>query len=185
MSVDPALFEEIQRESSVAWREFSNSLEGAFHHFLPADYGLVLESLVELRSRADSFLELGSGVGTVTILADLVGFQATGIEIEPELVRLSYALAEQFDSRAEFVEGSFVPVEFRDEIALQDPDFPAVTDGIDAFEELGMEISDFDLVYAYPWPGEEEWMMELVRRFSGPQTLFLAYRGEEGIRTYQ
>src|SRR2546423_1671474 len=55
------------------------------------------------------FCEWGSGFGVVTCLAAMIGFDACGIEIEPDLVAAARRLAADFDLSAEFVCGSFVP----------------------------------------------------------------------------
>lgn len=179
--LDDEMFEELRRQGTLAWSEFSGRRGGAFHRFIPADYDLARHHLHELRGLSNSFVELGSGVGVITILADLLGFDAYGIEIEPELIDVSLDLAEDLHSRATFTEGSFVPQAYRDEIELLSGDFHTVTEGADAYEELGLELADFDLVYAYPWPGEEDWIHELVRRHASPSTLFTTYSSVEGF----
>lgn len=172
--------EALLREGAEAWRDFLSGRGKLFHGFIPADLRGALEALEPLRHECQSFLELGSGIGVITILADLLGFEASGIEVVPELLDTSRRLAEQFDSGAQFVEGSFVPPEYRDQIDLLDAEFHTVTEGADGYEELGMEIGDFDLVYGYPWPGEEEWMTQLVRSGAGPHTRMLHYSVTDG-----
>lgn len=168
------------RDGAEAWRDFLASRGKLFHGFIPADAQGALEALMPLRDECQSFLELGSGIGLITILADLLGFEAYGIEIVPELWDTSVRLAEDHGSNATFVEGSFVPTDFRGEIDLLDADFHTVTEGADGYEELGMELCDFDLVYGYPWPGEEDWMTELVRSGAGPHTRMLRYSVSDG-----
>lgn len=182
--LDPELLDGLLRAGAEAWRDFSQTHGGTFHRFIPADYRDAHDLLVRERGRANSFLELGSGFGVVTILADLLGYDAYGIELEPELVDVSIGLAEDFQSDATFVEGTFVPAEFRDEVALLDPDFLSVTatEGADAYAELEMDLADFDLVYVYPWPGEEEWAAELVARHGGPQTRMVTYSVRDGFQ---
>ena len=46
----------------------------------------------------------------------------------------------------------------------------------------GMDLCDFDLVYAYPWPGEEDWLFELMRRHARPDAMLLTYEVCEGFR---
>lgn len=168
------------RRGAEAWREFLSGRGKLFHGFIPADTRAALDALHPLREDCQSFLELGSGIGVITILADLLGFEASGIEVVPELLDTSRRLAEEFDSSAQFVEGSFVPPDYRDQIDLLDAEFHTVTEGADGYEELGMEICDFDLVYGYPWPGEEEWMTQLIRSGAGPHTRMLRYSVTDG-----
>ncbi|MEM7309203.1 MAG: hypothetical protein AAF682_21140 [Planctomycetota bacterium] len=177
--------DELLRLGTEAWNEFSRRRQGTFHTFIPADQREAYGELLRLRGRASSFLELGSGVGVITVLADLLGYDAYGIEIEPELVAASEDLAARLDSGATFVSGSFVPPDYRDEVDLLPGDWVTVCEGADAYEELGMDLSDFDLVYAYPWPGEEDWLSELVRRHAGPHTTLLTYVAGEGFLVSQ
>ena len=179
--IDDDRLTQLFRRGSEAWDEYRARCDGRYSSFIPADYRAAYDALRRLRARAHSFLELGSGAGVITILADLLGFEAYGIEIEPELVQIARDLAQASDSNATFEEGSFVPVDFRDSVELLDGDFLTVTEGADAYGELGMEIADYDLVYAYPWPGEEDWIEELVRREAGLHTALLTYSVSDGF----
>ena len=153
------------------------------HRFVPCDPHAAYTALRELRSKATTFIELGSGAGIVTILADLLGFEAYGIELEPWLVERSNELAERFGSKAIFAEGTFVPADYQDEIEHLAADVHTPTGGADGFEELGLELVDFDLVYAFPWPGEEDWLFELMRRHARSNAILLTYGATEGFCT--
>jgi SAM-dependent methyltransferase len=180
-ALDPGRLDELLRWGAEAWRDFLAGRGGVFHGFIPADHRGAYEALLARRGDAHSVLELGSGVGLITILADLLGFDAYGIELDPELFGISLDLAQRAGSGATFVEGSFVPPDWRDEISLLDPDFLTPTEGADAYDELGWDMSNFDLVYAYPWPGEEDWIEALVRAHAGPHTRLLTYSGTDGF----
>ncbi len=173
--------DELLAAADVGWRDFRSARGERFHGFIPADPRDAWEALIRERSTSASFLELGAGMGVIAILADWLGYDAWGIEIVPELVTASRDLAERFDSGARFIEGSFVPPAFRDEIELLSADFLTLTEGADAYDEMGMSLADFDLVYAYPWPGEEDWLAELVRREAGPHTRLLTYSVSDGF----
>jgi predicted RNA methylase len=152
-----------------------------FDTFVPTDYAAAFTELVGLRPRADRFVELGAGAGVVTILADLLGYEAYGIEIDPRLVEEARHLAAQFSSRAEFVQGSFFPPGERDRVELLDPTFHTETEGRDAWAELGLELRDFDLIYSYPWPGEEDLHDELFRRHARRGAWLLRYGSRDGF----
>ena len=162
-----------------AWRATSSTRSPLF---VPSDYAEALVVLRGLTDRASTFVELGSGSGVVTVMADLLGFEAYGIELDPWLVERSIELAETMGSGATFVEGSFVPPDYQDEIEHQSGDHLTPTDGARAYDEIGLDLDDFDLIYAYPWPGEEDWLDELVRRFARPEALLLAYDSSGGFR---
>ncbi|MDP6740556.1 MAG: hypothetical protein QF404_11165 [Planctomycetota bacterium] len=172
--------ESLLREGNQIWETFIEARGGTFHHLIPADAEGAYQQLRQLRERHHTFLELGSGMGVITILADLLGFEAHGIEIEEGLVDLSRDLAERHGSSASFTQGSFVPAGHRDEVHLLDGEFHTIAEGPDAYGELGMELSDFDLVYAYPWPGEEEWLADLFQRAGGGHAQLLTYSVSEG-----
>jgi len=98
------------------WEEFRVHAGDRFHHFVPCDHMGAYQALRRLRERASTFVELGSASGVVTIMADLLGFEACAIELEPLLVQRSIELAGRFHSRATFVEGSFVPPDYQDHV---------------------------------------------------------------------
>ncbi len=176
---------ELIRAGGESWEEF-RSIAGQRHHLLiPCDYAEAYRVLGELSGRATSFIELGSGTGVVTILADLLGFEACGIELEPWLVERSMELAQRFGSRANFAEGSFVPTEYQDEVEHLSVDFLTSAEGACGYDELDQELDDFDLIYSYPWPGEEDWLQELVRRHARPGALLLTYDAGDGFRLVQ
>ncbi len=169
------------RAGDQAREEFRAQVGHRHHLFIPCDHREAYETLRGLRARAVSFVELGSGAGIVTILADLLGYEAYGIEIEPWLVERSIELAEQFGSNAIFAEGSFVPPAYQEETEHLAADQLTPTDGPRAYDELGLGLADFDLVFAYPWPGEEEWLFEMIRRFARPDALLLTYGSRDGF----
>ncbi|MCK6459507.1 MAG: hypothetical protein L6Q95_06390 [Planctomycetes bacterium] len=49
-------------------------------------------------------------------------------------------------------------------------------------ELLGAAPQDFDLVFAYPWPGEEEVIEGLFERYAGDSALLLTFHGLDGLR---
>ena len=175
-----ARFDDVLRRAMELWHDFCASRDSEFHRVIPADLPSAIEMLQEQRQYGHTFLELGSATGAITILADLIGFEAYGIEIEPALVEVAERFAHEVGSGATFVEGSFVPKEYRDEVSLLEADYMTPTEGADAYAEMGLEIADFDLVYVYPWPGEEEWLIEMLRRFGGERTRLMVYTVRDG-----
>lgn len=167
---------------SDAWGEFREFAKDRYHLFIPCDHRGAYETLRELRSRTATFVELGSAAGIVTIMADLLGFEAYGIEMEPRLVVRSAEIAERFGSGAVFAEGTFVPPDYQDEVEHLSGDFLTPTGGAYAFDELGLEFSDFDLIFAYPWPGDEVWLGELVHRHARADAILLTYDVCEGFQ---
>src|SRR5207249_362612 len=118
--------------------------------FIPSDYGRVYHFLRALAGTTLApgrrFCEWGSGFGVVAGLAALLGFDASGIEVEGELVDAARQLAGDFDLPVEFVHGSFIPLG-GDAYADVGSAFAWLTpDGGRAYEELGRDVDDFDVV---------------------------------------
>lgn len=154
--------------------------------FVPSDFVLAYQSLATIATlnlaAGRRFVEWGSGVGVVTCLAASLGFDAMGIEIEPELVEVSRELADDYGIEADFAAGSFVPA---DEVDLFDMsgDFNWVrTDAPSGYEELELEIDDFDVVYCYPWPGEEALSEQLFAECCATGSLLLSFHGQDGMK---
>lgn len=169
--------------AEAIWDQYQN--ERNFHGFVAADYGLVFDALCDLRGRAITFLEWGSGLGVVTIMASRLGFEAYGIECEVGLVDWSRQLAIEFGSDAVFAEGSFIPRQYcwtgRLSTELERTDVAAPA----AYDDLDMELRDFDLVYAYPWPGEQRLYRDILRQFGAPHARLLCYDAQEGMSLHR
>ena len=148
------VLEALIRDGAAAFDRITGDTDGRYQNLILADARGAREALLDLRSRGRTFLELGSGLGIITIVADLLGYDAYGIEIEPRLVDEACRLAEAFGSTATFVEGSFVPPDFQEDVHHLGADFFTVTSGADAYEEMGMTIGDFDIVYFETEPGD-------------------------------
>lgn len=157
--------------------------------FVPSDYQLVYRALAAIQSgnlaTGRRFLEWGSGIGVLTCLATQFGFDSVGIEIEQPLVDMALCLAESHAIEAQFACGSFVP--HGAEVHLEAPDDFAwmTTTGQPAYDELGLEPDDFDLVFAYPWPGEEQIIFDLFANCAATGALLLTYHGLEGVRLHR
>lgn len=154
--------------------------EGEWDSFVPADYDTVLRSLLEIRGGEGRFLELGSATGVVAIMADLLGFEACGIEIVPDLIAEARGLAERYDSDARFAVGSYMPQGYRYESESGDTRLGALGIGHPAYDELGFELSDFAWVYAYPWPGEGDVIRDVMKHRGAPQATLLIH-GHTGV----
>src|SRR3990167_1740579 len=91
-------------EGWVIWDRFTAQVsDRQFHPFVAADYEVVCQALLPYRGRGLRFLEWGSATGVITIMADLLGFEAYGIELDSTLVTTARGLATRFDSGARFV----------------------------------------------------------------------------------
>ena len=159
------------------------------HSFVPSDFPLVYGALCHVADEhlapGPLFCEWGSGAGVVTCLAAMVGFDACGIEFEVDLVELSIRLARHYHLRAGFCHGNFVP-HGGQKIAEEVGEFEwLAVGGPDPYDQMELEIDDFDVVFAYPWPGEERVIERLFERFASDGALLITYNGIEGVRLFR
>lgn len=175
--------EALWKEASDIWD--SEEHKSAFRDFVAADYRAVHDALVGLQGRADTVLEWGSGLGVIAITASLLGFQAYGIEIEPQLIGLSRDLATKYGSNAIFAEGSFVPEEYDWNREFGDEHFRTRIDEASGYNELDMRLSDFDVVYSYPWPEEQNLHRDIMKQCGGRNSIFLTFNVTEGISKHR
>ncbi|MEM8866285.1 MAG: hypothetical protein AAGF31_12135 [Planctomycetota bacterium] len=154
--------------------------------FVPSDFATAYHALDQINelnlAPGHRFVEWGSGAGVVTCLASLLGWDAVGIEIEDDLVDLAESIAEDHEVEVEFVRGSFVPEDCHADLAEQRDINWLRTDGVDAYQWLELDPDDFDLVFAYPWPGEEQIVFEIFAECGAVGALLLTYHGQEGLR---
>ncbi len=174
---------ELWSESDALWDECRNRLE--FGGFVSADYLEIYKQLLPLQGKVATFLEWGSGLGVVAIMASRLGFEAYGIEVEPLLVEHAQRLAERYGCHAEFAEGSFIPDDYQ--WGIEEVGNPSRTncDARAAYDDLDMELRDFDLVYAYPWPDEHGLYLDIMKTCGGHRSLFLTYDAREGTSLRQ
>ena len=166
--------------------QMEESEREAIPAFVPSDFGDVYRALQHVYhtriATGRRFIEWGSGLGVVACMASLVGFDAVGIEIEPLLVKIARSLAERFEIEVQLACGSFVPsgaeslVDSAGEVTWLRTDVP------DAYAELELDPDDFDLVFAYPWPGEEQVIFDLFKHCASVGALLLTYHSQDGVR---
>ena len=139
------------------------------------------------------FCEWGSGFGTVTCMASLLGYEAYGLEIEEELVRLSRAIArrlgipveiictsifpEGYDSYARVAGAALVtPESLSDHNANDEDRGPLRYDGME------IDIADIGVFFAYPWPEEQELMQQLFDAVAMEGAILVVYHTDKDIR---
>jgi hypothetical protein len=187
-ALDPVLrtrLHALAEEGREIWDRFDVEVrQNGFHPFVAADYENVLQSLLALRAPGLRFLEWGSATGIITIMADLLGFEAYGIELDARLVETARELAAKHGSSARFAAGSFLPSGYRYRPRHGDGRLGTIGDGESGYRELGVPLDDFDLVYAYPWGGEEPMMLDLMKSYGGRDARLLMLAGSE-VRVYR
>jgi hypothetical protein len=185
---DPALrarLAELREEGEAIWDRFDVEVrQKEWHPFVAADYGAVQAALLALHHPGARFLEWGSAAGVITIMADLMGYEAYGIEIDGDLVEAARGLAARFDSDARFALGSFLPAGYEFRSPGGDGRTGTIGRARSGYLELGRPLEDFDVVFGYPWIGEEPVMHDLMRTHGGRGAVLLLH-GARGVEVYR
>lgn len=100
------------------------------------------------------FCEWGSGIGIGTAVAALLGHQAVGIEIHPELVAASRQLHREFGLAVEIHQGSYFDIQV-----------------------------EADYYFVYCWPGQTQRVREHFLTHTPPAARLLQGHGAEDIRS--
>ncbi len=187
--LEPGLRRRLERLSEEGWdlwATFDRDVRRhRWHSFVPADYDRILDALLAFRSPGRPFLEWGSATGVITIMADLLGFDACGIELDADLVDRAVSLARSYDSGARFVAGSFLPAGYEFRGRDGDARLGTIGEGPSGYPKLGRSLDDFDVVYGYPWSGEETLMHDLIRRYGRTDAFLLLHRVSGEVQVFR
>jgi hypothetical protein len=175
-------------EGRAFWHRFDAEVrQDQWHPFVAADYDAVRAALVSLRKPGRRFLEWGSATGVITIMADLLGFESFGIELDSSLVEVGREFASRWRSDARFAAGSFIPMgwEWRPPGRNRNGRHGTIGQGPSGYLKLGRALDDFDVVYAFPWMGEEPMMLDLMRCHGREDAHLLLHTPQNETRMYQ
>ena len=101
-----------------------------------------------------------------------------GFEIDGRLVARAKQLVENLDLVPQFLTGSFIHDSA--EIRQQRSDFRAM-DILEhsAWGRAPVSAEHVRLFYAYPWPGEEDWIYQLFDEVAGGEALLFCFHGAD------
>jgi hypothetical protein len=181
---------------SRGWaRFFADNDDDQAPRFVPSVPERVFAVLEEVTTRNlplnRVFCEWGSGFGTATCMASLLGYEAYGLEIDEELVRLSRAIARRLGIPVKILCTSLFPEGYEayagvDGAALVTPeswsDHNDEARGPLRYDGMEIAIADIGLFFAYPWPEERELMQELFEAVAMEGALLIAYHTDTDIR---
>jgi hypothetical protein len=178
-----AQLDALHEEGRTIFEQFERDVRSAaFHPFKPANYTAMVDELLPFVGECRTFLEWGSATGVIAITADLLGFDACGIEIDADLVAVARDLARRHGSRARFAAGSLLPAGYEWRAPSGDPRLGTIEPGEPGYAELGMDLTDFDLVYGYPWSGESAMMYDIMQRCGANGARLLINSGSGGVQ---
>jgi hypothetical protein len=165
------LVEEVGKRKSL----LSGSERGAF---VGSELPAVDRALSRIRAEGLAwgpvFCEWGSGLGGACGVAALHGFTPLGIEIQREFVDSARALAENLSLPMVFAEGTFL-LPGDEDLAGTATLHTELTFDSRAWDELDLAPADCDVVFAYPWPGEEAIVEGAFARHASPEALLVTF----------
>ena len=186
---------------SRGWeRFFADHDDHQAPRFVPSVPERVFAVLEEVTTRqlppTRVFCEWGSGFGTATCLAALLGYEAYGLEIEEELVRRSRAIARRLGIPVEMLCTSFLPEGYEasagvDGAALVTPASGSDPNATDAargplrYDGMEVDIADIGVFFAYPWPEEQELMQQLFDAVAREGAILVVYHTDTDIRVFR
>lgn len=174
---------------------YDTKLNQRYPRYVPSEPAQVYAALQYVSDQdlplGDKFIEWGSGFGVATGIAALLGYEATGIEIQEALVEKAEALLSDQGIEAECIATSFVPDGYLIYEAVSgydivpDGSFGHHAESAPHYEGMETPINEIDLFFAYPWPGEQEMMLKLFDAVAGEGAILIAYFGDRDICIYR
>ena len=150
-----------------------------------SDFYQVAEALAGLRAAAGMpgvFGEWGSGFGVNTCVAAMLGYRAVGIELDPALLRHARALAADYQLSATFVQGNFLPSVARELLDPVDRVWLTSLEGVAAYGSEALAITDFDVIFAYPAPGEARFIFDVFEQCAANAATLISFHGGGELR---
>lgn len=191
----PQAIEALIHDADARWDEFwAQKLNKRYPRYIASEPAQVYAALKYVREEGlalgDRFVEWGSGFGVATSLAALLGYEATGIELEDGLVEIAESLAATHKTGAEFLATSYIPEGYISYEHIGGTDIvPDDSFGHEAepprYEGMDIPLDEVDVFFVYPWPGEQEMMLKLFEAVAGEDAILIAYYGDEEICLYR
>jgi hypothetical protein len=185
---------------SRSWERFFADHDDQASRFVPSVPERVWAVFAEVTARqlppTRVFCEWGSGFGTATCLAALLGYEAYGLEIDAALVQHSRAIARRLGIPVTMLCTSFLPAGYAacvggDGAAVVTPASGSahhdITEprGLLCYDGMASAIADIGLFFAYPWPEERALMRQLFAAVARVGALLVVYHTDTDIRVWR
>jgi len=165
-----------------------------YPRYIPSDPNVVYSAIATLKDgghlQGSVFCEWGCGHGIAAGIAALLGLESYGIEIETELADRATRLMRDLSIPVEILEISYLPEGYEESEGhggkdLITPEELIPRGGpVDAPEYDGLDPDEVDLFFVYPWPDQEELMLDLFSAVASDGAILLMYQGDGDISAY-
>lgn len=162
--------------------------------YIPSDPRVVCSAIRYLQENTllpgNVFCEWGCGFAIASGIATILGLEAFGIEVEDDLVTRAIDLMRDLELPVEILQSDYLPEGFDESegVGGKDlivPESRTTRGGIIAPPEYdGLDPAEVDLFFVYPWPDQEEMMMDLFEAVASPGAVLLMYQGEGEIAAF-
>jgi hypothetical protein len=126
-------------------------------------------------------------------MASLLGYEAYGIEIEEELVRLSRAIARRLGILVEIICTSMFPEGYGSYSGVGGAELVRPESWSDhdeprrplRYNGMAIDVAEIGLFFAYPWPEERELIQELFDAVAAEGAILVAYYTDTEVRVFR
>jgi hypothetical protein len=166
--------------------------------FVPSVPEIVFAALEEVTQRHlppnRVFCEWGSGFGTATCMASLLGYTAYGLEIEEELVMLSSAIARRLGIPVEIICTSLFPEGYGSRSGVGGAELvtpESFSDHNDAeqsplrYDGMDIDVAEIGLFFVYPWPEERALVQALFDAVAAEGAILVAYHTDKQVCVFR
>ena len=131
------------------------------------------------------FCEWGCGFGIVTALAAGLGWDAVGIEAEGFLAGQAKSFLKRKGIVAEIWQGNFLPAG-SERLAKRQANHASLFHQVPSvYQSESLDVDDFSIIFAYPWPGEDYFLKDVFRCYAADQAILLMFLGPYEIEIYR
>ncbi len=162
--------------------------------YIPSDPRIVCAAIRYLKENSylpgNVFCEWGCGFAIASGIATILGMEAFGIEVEDDLVTRATALMNDLDLPVQILQADYLPEGFDESegVGGKDlivPESRTTRGGVVAPPEYdGLDPAEVDMFFVYPWPDQEEMMMDLFEAVASPGAVLLMYLGDGEIAAF-
>lgn len=176
-------------QSFAATQAFHDRLDSTkVEQFVASDHRLVYQTLHwidESRlSQGKRFIEWGCGFAVNACVAASLGWDVIAVEAEATLLDEAHKIVQLWQQPVELHHGNFLPAHA--ERLADDPYLPSLGHEAESlYDRLDLQIDDFDIVFAYPWPGEEDFLEQVFLKHATSGALLVSFRGPYDIQVQQ